>query len=428
MEMYHNTVQTTSGDIVNGATVTVYVASSGSTATIYDKDGNSQSNPFNSGLNRSEGEIEFAAEDGLYNIKIENGGETDWLYDVALYDPDDEAGLTSHINDASDAHDASAISNVAAGNIVATDVQAAINELDTEKTAIADLASTATGDGASLVGVEDSAGNFTGTDVEAVLAEIQGNVDSVGAAMPAGHINGLLWSNNATDATNDFDISAGEARSSDDTTDLTLSTAQTKRMDAAWSSGDNGGALATGATAYAAGVSYHVFVGVISGTTEIIVDSDPDAANAIANDGLGAYRHIFSFLVETGPALPTLTTYQIGRDVYTVNDLTAADIDNTGSVAGALATLAVPTGIQVLATVSWHCDGNGSSVYSRMEETWQTSQVPGVANADNRVATGSHYSNMELTRMTDISGQVRYRQSAALLNHRIFTKAYVLGR
>ena len=41
--------------------------------------------------------------------------------------------ISNHIVDTSDAHDASAISNVAAGNIAATDVQAAINELDTEK-------------------------------------------------------------------------------------------------------------------------------------------------------------------------------------------------------------------------------------------------------------------------------------------------------
>lgn len=41
------------------------------------------------------------------------------------------------------------------------------------------LASTANGEGASLVGVEDSAGNFTGTTVEAVLAEIQATIDGL---------------------------------------------------------------------------------------------------------------------------------------------------------------------------------------------------------------------------------------------------------
>lgn len=42
-------------------------------------------------------------------------------------------GLADHLADTTDAHDASAISNIAAGGIAATDVQGAINELDTEK-------------------------------------------------------------------------------------------------------------------------------------------------------------------------------------------------------------------------------------------------------------------------------------------------------
>lgn len=49
-----------------------------------------------------------------------------------------DTDLAAHLNDTSDAHDASAISNVPAGNISATDVQAALNELDTEKAATAD--------------------------------------------------------------------------------------------------------------------------------------------------------------------------------------------------------------------------------------------------------------------------------------------------
>lgn len=43
-----------------------------------------------------------------------------------------QTDLDNHINDASDAHDASAISNVPAGNLAATDVQAALNELQSD--------------------------------------------------------------------------------------------------------------------------------------------------------------------------------------------------------------------------------------------------------------------------------------------------------
>lgn len=81
------------------------------------------------------------------------------------------------INDGSSV--ASGISNTPAGDIVATNVQAAINELDTEKTSLADLASTANGDGASLIGIEDSGTLITATTVEGALAEIATDVANI---------------------------------------------------------------------------------------------------------------------------------------------------------------------------------------------------------------------------------------------------------
>jgi hypothetical protein len=50
--------------------------------------------------------------------------------------------LTAHLNDTADAHDASAISFTPAGNVAATDVQAAIAELDSEKLSTTTAAST----------------------------------------------------------------------------------------------------------------------------------------------------------------------------------------------------------------------------------------------------------------------------------------------
>ncbi len=79
----------------------------------------------------------------------------------------------SHIPNPSDAHAASAISNTPAGTIEATEVQAAINELDTEKTAASDLSSNTNGLGASLAGLEDAQLFYTGLNVERALAEIK---------------------------------------------------------------------------------------------------------------------------------------------------------------------------------------------------------------------------------------------------------------
>jgi hypothetical protein len=54
------------------------------------------------------------------------------ISDAATYSDTINTNLTNHLNDTSDAHDASAISFSPTGGIAATDVQAAIAELDSE--------------------------------------------------------------------------------------------------------------------------------------------------------------------------------------------------------------------------------------------------------------------------------------------------------
>lgn len=99
-----------------------------------------------------------------------------------LSDVEAEPIAAAHIADAGDAHDASAISSVAAGNLAATDVQAALDELDSEKAAVAEpiaaahisdvsaahAASAVSADSTTLVGV--------GTDVQAVLEELDNGI------------------------------------------------------------------------------------------------------------------------------------------------------------------------------------------------------------------------------------------------------------
>jgi hypothetical protein len=88
------------------------------------------------------------------------------------------------------------------------------------------------------------------------------------AAMPRGHIFGLILSNNGTDANNDIDVAEGEARSDDNTTDLALASAITKRLDAGWAVGTNQGGLDTGSEA--ANTWYYVWL--IKRTDTDVVD------------------------------------------------------------------------------------------------------------------------------------------------------------
>lgn len=112
--------------------------------------------------------------------------------------------ISDHIADPTDAHDASAISNVPAGTIAATDVQAAINELDGDVQQVAsDLSAhindaTDAHDGSAISNIPS--GNLSATDVQGALNELQTDVDTraLDSALTA-HIN---------DATDAHDASA----------------------------------------------------------------------------------------------------------------------------------------------------------------------------------------------------------------------------
>lgn len=90
--------------------------------------------------------------------------------------------LDDHENEVTDAHDASAISNVPAGNLAATDVQAALNELqgdiDTNATGLSDhLSDAVDAHDASAISSIPS-GNLAATDVQTALDELQSDVDT----------------------------------------------------------------------------------------------------------------------------------------------------------------------------------------------------------------------------------------------------------
>lgn len=94
------------------------------------------------------------------------------------------ADIAAHIADATDAHDASAISVVASGNLAATDVQTALDELQTDidtralqSDFAAHLADLTDAHDASAISVVAS-GNLTSTDVQGALDELQGDVDN----------------------------------------------------------------------------------------------------------------------------------------------------------------------------------------------------------------------------------------------------------
>lgn len=95
-----------------------------------------------------------------------------------------QADIDNHIADATAAHAASAVSNTPSGNLAATDVQAALNELqsdvDSRATTTAlnnHINDSSDAHDASAISVVP-AGNLTSTDVQAALEEIQTELDN----------------------------------------------------------------------------------------------------------------------------------------------------------------------------------------------------------------------------------------------------------
>lgn len=107
---------------------------------------------------------------------------------------------------------------------------------------------------------------FRGMMAELAVARDDGTIINV---YPRRYIDGLTLSNNAGDATNDIDISAGECVTTDSPYwRMALAASITKRLDAAWAVGTGNGGLDTGAIA---NTTYHVWL--IQRSDTLVVDA-----------------------------------------------------------------------------------------------------------------------------------------------------------
>lgn len=116
--------------------------------------------------------------------------------------------LSDHITDTTAAHAASAIGFTPAGDVAATDVQAAIAELASEKaTAAALTAHTGAAAGAHAASAISYAGstNLAATDVEAALDEL----DAEKLALAGGTVTGLVTFNAGIALPNGQDLTVG---------------------------------------------------------------------------------------------------------------------------------------------------------------------------------------------------------------------------
>ncbi len=120
-------------------------------------------------------------------VTVVSGSSVSLIYSTATSRwsiPNNTTALNNHLVNAVDAHDASAISNIPSGNLAATEVQAALNELQTDidtratSTALTTHINNITGAHAASAISNTPSGNLAATQVQAALNELQSDIDT----------------------------------------------------------------------------------------------------------------------------------------------------------------------------------------------------------------------------------------------------------
>lgn len=163
---------------------------------------------------------------------------------------------------------------------------------------------------------------------------------------PAMWIQGLVPSNNAGDATNDLDFTAGQCRDATNARNIVVA-ALTKRSDATFVVGTNQGMLDTGAIGNA---EYYVFAILRSdtGVTDILCSLSSTAPTMPANYD---HKRLVGYFLRAGGTIVAFNATELegGGLKIAFNTPPALDKSSTGTTANrTLTTVAVPTGLRVL--------------------------------------------------------------------------------
>ncbi|MBO9194318.1 hypothetical protein J5277_09395 [Rhizobium sp. 16-449-1b] len=236
-----------------------------------------------------------------------------------------------------------------------------------------------------------------------------------------GALFGLTLSNNIADAVNDINISPGACRDIGDTGNIIIPTALTKRLDAAWAAGNNGGGLDTGSKA--ASTWYHVWAIRRSdtGVSDILISTS--ATNPVMPTNFNQKRRIGT--VGTDGSLALLPFTQIGGWFY--HQRPFVDLTNaTGYSSPNLVTLTVPTGIKVRAdmtVVPQASTGGNISFVSICDPDTGTAEVYDVvANAYTPVNAS------QVQVFTNTAGKVSVGTSSNDCQISIYTRGWYDGR
>lgn len=237
--------------------------------------------------------------------------------------------------------------------------------------------------------------------------------NDVRLVLPRGAINGLILSNNTTDAAKDIDIAVGEAVDDGGAVMMKLTSALTKRLDESWAVGTDAGAL--DGTESVAGTPdadtwYHIWEIQRSDTGVVDILASESATAPTMPTNYDRKRRIGAVLFDATPDI--LAFHQFGDEFFWKSRI--QDVNTTTpSLAGVSAELSVPLGISVIALLNVSTNVGTPSAYMLVTAVDGENEVPSDANFDVGSDTDSTRQVTEIKRPTNTSGEIRYRSSDA---------------
>lgn len=280
--------------------------------------------------------------------------------------------------------------------------------------------------GNGTVFIRDGAGalqavtGVAGDILQIVGATPQFVTSSVSAPFPAGHLYGLILSNNVSTPNTIIDVTPGECRSQTGGVNIALVTSFSKSISSAFTAGtNNGGRLDV--SAYGANATVHVFVIQGTGGTDIAFYSAVDPSSVLPAAFNQAWRRIGSITTDGSSNIRAFS--QVGdRFLYkaTPVEFTTASV----STGGLTVTLTgIPVGIKVSPAINvMSVNVAYFSIYDLDNTGWPSSSVPGPGGVGEYVASGSRITNNGLAFIncnspgfiyTNTSGQIGFDVSSS---------------
>lgn len=257
------------------------------------------------------------------------------------------------------------------------------------------------------IGVAD--GDLVQMDSTGYPAADGSQITNLGTGAPRGYIDGLILSNNGSDAAKDIDIATGVTRDDSNSADISLSSTLIKRLDAVWAVGTNQGGIDTGAVA--ADTWYHMWAIRRSDTEVSDILFSINAISPTMPTNYDQKRRIGAVLTNVSSNI--IAFLQDGdRFIF---DTPIEDENNTNPGTNAvLVIVSTPLGIKTRALFAFdlHDETPSADNFAILSDPDQADVDPTSSIYDLRAINfggGDSYGSQNFEVMTDLSSQIRYR-------------------